>query len=97
MPDGSEIAFVRQEKPNFGNWDLTRIQVVETASGEIRALSGAATGASVPTFSPDGSMLAFASDRSGSQQIYVTDADGTPHQLTTAGSNHSPTWVGETR
>jgi TolB protein len=47
-----------------------------------------------PCFSPDGSMLAFESDRTGSTQIFITDADGVPHQLTSEGDNHSPTWTG---
>jgi len=38
-------------------------------------------------------MLAFASDRTGTQQIYITDADGVPRQLTHDGTNHSPTWT----
>jgi len=46
-----------------------------------------------PTFSPDGSMIAFESSRSGTTQIFITDAEGTPHQLTSLGSNHSPAWT----
>jgi Tol biopolymer transport system component len=38
-------------------------------------------------------MLAFASDRTGEPQIFITDADGVPHQLTRDASNHSPTWT----
>ncbi len=48
-----------------------------------------------PCFSPDGSMLAFASDRTGRPQIFITDADGLPRQLTTEGTNHSPTWTSD--
>jgi Tol biopolymer transport system component len=39
-------------------------------------------------------MIAFASDRTGTPQIFITDADGVPHQLTSEGKNHSPTWTG---
>jgi Tol biopolymer transport system component len=41
-------------------------------------------------------MLAFTSDRVGSPQIYITDADGRPIQLTHEGSNHSPAWIDDT-
>ncbi len=47
-----------------------------------------------PTFSPDGSMIAFTSTRTGSTQIFVTDAAGVPRRLTDQGSNHSPAWTG---
>ena len=50
-----------------------------------------------PCFSPDGSMIAFASDRTGTPQIFITDSDGVPHQLTTEGTNHSPTWTGASK
>jgi len=47
-----------------------------------------------PAFSPDGSMIAFESSRTGTPQIFITDAAGVPHQLTHEGSNHSPAWTG---
>lgn len=47
-----------------------------------------------PTWSPDGSMLAFVSDRSGSPQLYVIGVDGSGLQrLTFAGRyNTGPDW-----
>lgn len=49
-----------------------------------------------PVYSPDGTRLAFASDRTGSYEIFVTGADGKdpPMQLTTFGGAHtgSPSW-----
>lgn len=47
-----------------------------------------------PSWSPDGSQIAFVSERSGSPQIYVMGADGSnPHRVTFAGAqNTDPAW-----
>jgi len=50
-----------------------------------------------PAWSPDGTKIAFGSDRNGEQEIYVMNADGTnPVQLSQAddgdGEHISPTW-----
>lgn len=46
-----------------------------------------------PAFSPDGSQIAFWSNRDGFQNIYVMDADGSNlRQLTHEGSNFDPSW-----
>ena len=48
-----------------------------------------------PTTSPDGSRVAFCSDRGGSPQIYVMGADGSnPHRISFTGSSYctSPAW-----
>lgn len=37
-----------------------------------------------PTFSPDGNRVAFTSDRTGTPQVYITDADGTNADIFTA-------------
>jgi TolB protein len=72
-----------------------QIATIDTVTGEQRVIPGPGNNES-PCFSPDGSMLAFASDRTGTPQIFITDADGVPRQLTREGANHSPTWTAAT-
>jgi len=49
-----------------------------------------------PTWSPDGSQIAFISDRSGEEELYLTPQDGLkpPQQITTGGSamRYQPEW-----
>jgi TolB protein len=47
-----------------------------------------------PTYSPDGSQIAFESDRGGSQQIYVMNADGSnQHRISFGdGKYGTPVW-----
>jgi tricorn protease len=54
-----------------------------------------------PRWSPDGSRVAFISDRSGEEEVWVAAQDGlsAPEQLTTGGSamRYSPEWSGDGR
>lgn len=51
-----------------------------------------------PTWSPDGRRIAFASDESGTDQVYVMEADGSGRrQLTRAGANTDPAWSADGR
>lgn len=62
-PDGREIAFV-------AGGDLW---VVPAAGGDARLLVGHEANESRPLYSPDGSRLAFVSDRAGSDDLYVLE------------------------
>jgi dipeptidyl aminopeptidase/acylaminoacyl peptidase len=64
-PDGTLIAFARQERPHFGAADLTTVQVLAVASGAIRPLTGRALLEAFPTFSPDGARIAYWYPRDG--------------------------------
>jgi Tol biopolymer transport system component len=47
----------------------------------------------VPTWSPDGSLVAFTSNKDGASQLYTIRVDGSDlKQLTAAGANGRPTW-----
>jgi len=84
--DGTRLACTTKVGNRF------QIATINTITSEQTVIPGPGNNES-PCFSPDGSMLAFASDRTGSPQIFITDADGVPHQLTSEGTNHSPTWT----
>ncbi len=84
--DGTRLACTTKVGDRF------QIATIDTITGEQGVIPGPGNNES-PCFSPDGSMLAFSSDRTGSPQIFVTDADGVPHQLTSEGKNYSPTWT----
>lgn len=86
--DGTRLACTTKVGNRF------QIATIDIISGEQTVIPGPGNNES-PCFSPDGSMLTFASDRTGTQQIFITDADGVPHQLTSEGRNHSPTWTSE--
>lgn len=46
-----------------------------------------------PQFSPDGTKLAYMSDRSGTMEIWISNRDGTnPFQLTAVGAAGTPRW-----
>jgi TolB protein len=88
--DGTRIACTTRDEGTF------EIATIDAVTHDRTVISAPGNNES-PCFSPEGSMIAFESDRTGDPQIYITDANGVPHQLTTAGSNHSPSWVGATR
>ena len=72
-PDGSSLLFSR-----YG--DIWR---VPTKGGRAVRLTTHHASDAQPKYSPDGSMIAFTSDRSGSRQVYVMNArGGEPKQLT---------------
>mgnify|MGYP001827347154 FL=1 len=88
--DGIRIACTTRDEGTF------QIATIDAVTTDRRVIPAPGNNES-PCFSPEGSMIAFASDRTGRPQIYITDANGMPHQLTSEGSNHSPTWVGATQ
>ena len=75
--------------------DNSEIFVLEGASGaKIARLTNHPGIDTTPRYSPDGERVAFVSDRSGSPQIYLMDANGLDkRRLTIAGTyNTSPAW-----
>jgi len=80
-PDGSQIAFTYK-----GN-----IFIVPTAGGDARQLTAGNSYNTAPVWSPDGSKIAFSSDREGSMDVYVVDSKGgVPKRLTTYSGSETP-------
>jgi uncharacterized protein (TIGR01244 family) len=82
-PDGKLVAYTVREP----NWDEnsyeTEIWLVDVATAKARQLTNAKKSSSAPDWSPDGSRIAFLSDRSDKQQIWlISPLLGEAEQLT---------------
>ena len=79
-----------------GKWDIVRVDLRSSARKVLTdQLLSSNEQDSAPQFSPDGRRIAFQSWRSGSQEIWICEADGSdPVQLTTFGGalTGSPHW-----
>jgi TolB protein len=83
----NEIAYTSQ---SGGGHD---IRVYEFATGQSRTITDGTGSNESPAFSPNGRHIAFASDRTGREQIYVIDRDGKNlRQITKTGRNRYPNW-----
>lgn len=85
-PDGREIAFDL----------LGDIYSIPIGGGEARALTSGVAWDMQPRYSPDGKRIAFTSDRSGGDNVWVMDRDGShPVQVTKEDFRllNSPVWA----
>jgi len=84
-PDGSMVVMTLRRMTAAGSAD-TGVYLRHLLTRDLaapRRLTPEGWNASAPTFSPDGQRVYFLSDRSGTQQLYVTSLDGqTPQPLT---------------
>jgi hypothetical protein len=98
-PTGKQLAYVRAY-PYF--WDnpglrpaVWEIWLRQADGSEPKRLSAAGTATDVdPSWSPDGTKIAFSSQRNGNSEIYVMNSDGTNQTRLThdADADTEPTW-----
>jgi len=96
-PDGSKIAFARQQYDQVAGLFSSGIYVINAdGTNEVR-LTPTTVYAFTPTWSPDGTKLAFdgvVATGTESNQIFVVNADGTGFAQLTSGATlrKSPAW-----
>jgi dipeptidyl aminopeptidase/acylaminoacyl peptidase len=92
-PDGTRVAFVVAEPPKSDRRPR-HIWLYDKKSGAVRQFTFSPKDESSPRWSPDGTQLAFLSNRDDQQQIYVMRADGGEAAAVTKGkrSVHSFAW-----
>jgi dipeptidyl aminopeptidase/acylaminoacyl peptidase len=91
-PDRSEVAFVFTPRADLNR---SEIRVATLATGAVRALTGTPRMQDrAPAWSPDGSTLAYVSERSGTWALHVVGRDGErERQLTADGADYAePAW-----
>ena len=77
-PDGKQVVFTVQEWSVEKNKSTTNLWLVEVAGGAPRRLTTASTSDSAPTWSPDGTRIAFLSKRGDDENnaLYILRRDG---------------------
>jgi TolB protein len=90
-PDGKTLAFTWSDQ---NERDTPDIYLLDLASSALTRLTDAYGIDTSPSWSPDGSQIAFVSQRGGSPQIYVMNRDGqNVRRLTFQGNyNQTPRW-----
>jgi dipeptidyl aminopeptidase/acylaminoacyl peptidase len=94
-PDGLHIAFTVGHPDFEANEIDTDIWLMPAAGGEPRRLTHGPGADHSPRWSPDGSWLAFVSDRSGTANLYLIPVDGgEARRLTDSDTDlYDPVWA----
>ena len=87
-PDGKSIVF-----------DLVgHIYTVPISGGDARSITSGLSFDSTPRFSPDGTKIVYVSDRSGADNVWVSNINGSDARALTADENTtftSPSWTAD--
>jgi len=83
-PDGSRLAFVVQEPPQGTNRQR-HIWMLDVRRRTLRQFTQSEKSESSPRWSPDGSLLAFTSNRDGTNRLYLISTAGGEAQPLTKG------------
>ncbi len=70
-PDGSRIAYVRQQNDIMADRTVNSIWMIDVSSGEEMPFAGQNGDAFSPHWSPDGTRVAYVSTEGGSSQLWV--------------------------
>ena len=84
-PDGTKVAYVIRRANWADNAFENEIWIADVKSGASSFFAGGKKNSDAPAFSPDGSSLAFLSDRDGKRQIYLISLSGGEAQKLTSG------------
>jgi dipeptidyl aminopeptidase/acylaminoacyl peptidase len=86
-PDGTEVAYTYTPRADLNR---SEIRVAALEGGAVRALTGTPRMHDrLPAWSPDGSTIAYASERSGYYELHLVGSDGSgDRQLTSEGADH---------
>lgn len=87
-PDGRYVVFMSEERD--GNWEIYRIDV---SSGAIIRMTKDPGIDGLPTVSPDGSRIAFLSNRDGNWQIWIKPITGGAEQPLAPIQGDLPNWL----
>ena len=93
-PDGNRLAYTTQRVYNVNLWQVTLATPTRSAGPPVKLISSSRT-QTRPSFSPDGLRLVFESTRSGTQEVWISDADGSnPVPRTASGGPYigTPRW-----
>jgi Tol biopolymer transport system component len=92
--NGRRLAYTTQSVYNINLWQVEMAGPSRTVGPPVKLVSSSKS-QTEPAFSPDGRRLAFSSDRSGTDEVWTSDADGSnPVALTALGGPNTttPTW-----
>ena len=93
-PDGARLVYALARTDVEQNRTLSNLWIVETAGGAARQLTAAYANDTAPRWSPDGTRIAFVSDREERKELWLIAPDGgEAHRLTHGASDAGqPAW-----